>query len=73
VRTAQAHRGLQLAGETMNEVRMFFVVVVLSVLIFVFFNLVLGDCDHNEHAATTKDYVTFNKGKNHFGYYSTSQ
>jgi hypothetical protein len=70
LRTEQAPRGLQLAGETMNEVRMLFVVVGLSVLIFVFFNLVLGACDHHEHAATTKDYVTSNKGTNHLGNHS---
>jgi len=42
----------------MNEIHMFFVVVVLSVLIFVFINLVLGACDHNEHIEITKGYVT---------------
>jgi len=45
----------------MNEVRMFFVVVVLSVLIFVFITRVLGDGDHNEHVETTKSYVTPNR------------
>jgi len=45
----------------MNEVHMFFVVVVLSVLIFVFISLVLGACDHNDHAETTKGCVTSNR------------
>ena len=45
----------------MNEIRMFFIVVVLSILIFVFISRVLGDCDHNEHAETTKHYVTSSK------------
>jgi hypothetical protein len=45
----------------MNEVHMFFVVLVLSVLIVVFISLVLGDCDHNEHVETTEGYVTSNR------------
>jgi hypothetical protein len=56
----------------MNEVRMLLIVVVLSVLIFVFISLVLGDslagskdCGpgsaYNEYTGKCKDLVTSNK------------
>jgi hypothetical protein len=56
----------------MNEVRMLLIVVVLSVLIFVFISLVLGDslagskdCSpgsvYNEYTGKCKDLVTSNR------------